>query len=75
MGLSAPTEVVHLSPDVVAISSRQSGFYNQLVKKEKFFFPFFFHGGALLAPWLMVVMRRLKDLPDDGWFSIDLVTE
>lgn len=43
MGLSAPTEVVHLSPDVVAISSRQSGFYNQLVKEEKFF--------SLLLSW------------------------
>ena len=37
MGLSAPTEVVHLSPGVVAISSRQSGFYNQLVKEKLFY--------------------------------------
>ena len=72
MGLSAPTEVVHLSPDVVAISSRQSGFYHQLVKEKVFFSLSSFTS----APWLMVVMRRLKDLPvDDGWFSLDLVTE
>ena len=29
MGLSAPTEVVHLSPGVVAMNSGQSGSYQQ----------------------------------------------